>query len=101
MRSAAFRLLVLTVVAVLLSTATPAVAAAPGTTVGAYKVFTSDADFAGICRAFGVDGYDDPRVATIAQRVQHRKLTTEIVERYYEAAAKMSTAAAMARPAID
>lgn len=58
---------------------------------------TSDADFAGICRAFGVDGYDDARVATIAQRVQHRKLTTEIVERYYEAAAKMSTAVAMAR----
>ena len=30
---------------------------------------TSDADFAGMCKAFGVDGYDDPRVATIGQRV--------------------------------
>ncbi len=58
---------------------------------------TSDADFAGICRAFGVDGYDDPRVATIAQRVQNRKLTTELVERYYAVAATMSTAEAMAR----
>ena len=26
---------------------------------------TSDADFAGMCKALGVDGYDDPRVATI------------------------------------
>jgi crotonobetainyl-CoA:carnitine CoA-transferase CaiB-like acyl-CoA transferase len=58
---------------------------------------TSDADFAGICRAFGVEGYDDPRVATIAQRVQHRELTTEIIKRYYAAAASMSTADAMTR----
>jgi crotonobetainyl-CoA:carnitine CoA-transferase CaiB-like acyl-CoA transferase len=58
---------------------------------------TSDADFAGICRAFGVDGYDDPRVATIAQRVQHGRLTKELVERYYAVAATMSTADAMAR----
>src|SRR6202022_4780010 len=58
---------------------------------------TSDADFAGICRAFGVDGYDDPRVATIAQRVQHARLTKELVERYYAVAAMMSTADAMAR----
>ena len=35
---------------------------------------TSDADFAGICRAFGVDGHDDPRVATIEQRVQYRSV---------------------------
>ena len=26
---------------------------------------TSDADFAGMCRSLGVDGWDDPRVATI------------------------------------
>jgi crotonobetainyl-CoA:carnitine CoA-transferase CaiB-like acyl-CoA transferase len=58
---------------------------------------TSDADFAGICRALGVEGYDDPRVATIAQRVQHRELTTEIIKRYYAAAASMSTADAMTR----
>ncbi|MBV8949298.1 MAG: CoA transferase, partial [Actinobacteria bacterium] len=58
---------------------------------------TSDADFAGICRAFGVDGYDDPRVATIGERVKHRALTSQIVERYYAAAATMSTADAMAK----
>ena len=30
---------------------------------------TSDHDFAGMCRALGVDGYDDPRVATIGERM--------------------------------
>lgn len=56
---------------------------------------TSDADFAGMCRAFGVDGYDDPRVATIVQRSQHRELTREIMNRCYESAAEMSTANAI------
>jgi crotonobetainyl-CoA:carnitine CoA-transferase CaiB-like acyl-CoA transferase len=54
---------------------------------------TSDADFAGMCRAFGVDGYDDPRVATIGQRVQHRDLVREIMQRCYGAASAMTTAA--------
>jgi crotonobetainyl-CoA:carnitine CoA-transferase CaiB-like acyl-CoA transferase len=58
---------------------------------------TSDADFAGMCKAFGVDGYDDPRVATIAQRVQHRELTGELISRCYDAAAQMTTSAAMAK----
>ena len=56
---------------------------------------TSDADFAGMCRAFGVEGHDDPRVATIVQRSQHRELTGEIMQRCYTAAAKMTTAAAI------
>jgi crotonobetainyl-CoA:carnitine CoA-transferase CaiB-like acyl-CoA transferase len=58
---------------------------------------TSDADFAGMCRAFDVDGYNDPRVATIAQRVQHRELMSELMSRCYESAAKLSTAEAMER----
>ena len=29
---------------------------------------TSDHDFAGMCQALDVDGYDDPRVATIGER---------------------------------
>ena len=58
---------------------------------------TSDADFAGMCRALGVDGYDDPRVATIAQRNQHRDLTRQIMARVYEAASTMTTAEAMGR----
>jgi crotonobetainyl-CoA:carnitine CoA-transferase CaiB-like acyl-CoA transferase len=58
---------------------------------------TSDADFAGMCRAFGVDGYDDPRVATIAQRVQHRELSSALIRRCYEVAATLTTDDAMAR----
>ena len=40
-----------------------------------------------MCRALGVDGYDDPRVATIGERSQHRELTGEIMDRCYAAAA--------------
>jgi crotonobetainyl-CoA:carnitine CoA-transferase CaiB-like acyl-CoA transferase len=58
---------------------------------------TGDADFAGICRALGVDGYDDPRVATIGQRIQHRELMGEIMGRCYRNAAEMSTDEAMSR----
>lgn len=58
---------------------------------------TSDADFAGMCRAFGVDGADDPRVATIVERAQHPELTREIMDRCYAVAATMSTAEAIGR----
>ena len=58
---------------------------------------TSDADFTGMCRAFGVEGSDDPRVATIGQRVQHRELTKELIDRCYVSAAGLSTEDAMAR----
>jgi crotonobetainyl-CoA:carnitine CoA-transferase CaiB-like acyl-CoA transferase len=58
---------------------------------------TSDADFAGMCKGFGVDGYDDPRVATIAERAQHRDVMQGIMARCYAAAAELSTAQAMAR----
>ena len=40
---------------------------------------TADHDFAGMCRALGVDGYDDPRVATIGERNRHRELTQQIM----------------------
>ena len=58
---------------------------------------TSDADFAGMCRGLGVDGYDDPRVATIAERARNRDAMQPIMARCYEAAAKLSTEEAMAR----
>jgi crotonobetainyl-CoA:carnitine CoA-transferase CaiB-like acyl-CoA transferase len=58
---------------------------------------TSDADFAGMCRGFGVDGYEDPRVATIAERARNRDVMQEIMARCYEAAARLSTEEAMAR----
>jgi crotonobetainyl-CoA:carnitine CoA-transferase CaiB-like acyl-CoA transferase len=58
---------------------------------------TGDADFAGMCRAFGVDGHDDPRVATAPARVQHRDVTREFVVRCYKAATSMTLAEGMAR----
>lgn len=58
---------------------------------------TSDHDFAGMCRAFGVEGYDDPRVATIAQRVRNRDLSSALTQRCYTAALEMTVAEGMAR----
>jgi crotonobetainyl-CoA:carnitine CoA-transferase CaiB-like acyl-CoA transferase len=58
---------------------------------------TSDADFAGMCKALGVDGYDDPRVATIVERSKHRDLMREIMDRCYEAAQQFTTAEAIGR----
>jgi crotonobetainyl-CoA:carnitine CoA-transferase CaiB-like acyl-CoA transferase len=58
---------------------------------------TSDADFAGMCKGFGVEGADDPRVATIVERAQNRDFMQVIMSRCYEAAAKLSTEEAMAR----
>jgi crotonobetainyl-CoA:carnitine CoA-transferase CaiB-like acyl-CoA transferase len=48
-----------------------------------------------MCRAFGVDGYDDPRVATIGARSQHRELTGTLMQQCYAAAATMTTADAI------
>jgi crotonobetainyl-CoA:carnitine CoA-transferase CaiB-like acyl-CoA transferase len=56
---------------------------------------TSDADFSGMCQSFGVDGYDDPRVATIMERAQHRDLVATIMNQCYENAANMTTAEAI------
>jgi crotonobetainyl-CoA:carnitine CoA-transferase CaiB-like acyl-CoA transferase len=56
---------------------------------------TSDADFAGMCQSFGVDGYDDPRVATIMQRMQHREITKVLMDSCYENATAMTTAEAI------
>jgi crotonobetainyl-CoA:carnitine CoA-transferase CaiB-like acyl-CoA transferase len=58
---------------------------------------TSDADFAGMCRGLGVDGYDDPRVATIVERARNRDVMQVIMQRCYESAAQLSTAEAMQR----
>ena len=58
---------------------------------------TSDADFAGMCRAFDVDGSDDPRIATPALRQRNFEVARALFERCCEAAARMTTAEAMAR----
>jgi crotonobetainyl-CoA:carnitine CoA-transferase CaiB-like acyl-CoA transferase len=51
---------------------------------------TSDADFAGMCRAFGVDGWDDPRVKTIAERIKNRDVLEPIIDLCYAHAANLT-----------
>lgn len=48
---------------------------------------TSDADFHGMCEALGVEGHDDPRVATIGERRKHPDLTGEIMAKCHVASA--------------
>jgi crotonobetainyl-CoA:carnitine CoA-transferase CaiB-like acyl-CoA transferase len=58
---------------------------------------TADHDFVGIMRAFGVDGADDPRVATIGERAKHNELTSRMMQACYDVAATLTTAEAMKR----
>lgn len=58
---------------------------------------TSDADFHGMCEALGVDGHDDPRVATIGERRKHPELSGEFMRRCHAAATTMTTAEATRR----
>jgi crotonobetainyl-CoA:carnitine CoA-transferase CaiB-like acyl-CoA transferase len=58
---------------------------------------TSDADFAGMCRALGVAGWDDPRVATIAERIKHREVLEPIIDLCYAKAANLTMAEATGR----
>ncbi len=53
---------------------------------------TSDHDFAGMCRGLGVEGYDDPRIATIAERIKHRDVLEPIMDLCYAHAANMTMA---------
>jgi crotonobetainyl-CoA:carnitine CoA-transferase CaiB-like acyl-CoA transferase len=62
---------------------------------------TSDADFAGMCKAFGVGGYDDPRVATISERRKHRELIGEFMDRCRAAALDMAIDEAMKRLEVE
>lgn len=51
---------------------------------------TSDHDFSGMCKAFGATGYDDPRVATVAERIKHRDVLEPIMDMCYALAANLS-----------
>jgi crotonobetainyl-CoA:carnitine CoA-transferase CaiB-like acyl-CoA transferase len=61
----------------------------------------SDADFQAICRAHGVEGYDDPKVANIIARRQNRAAVAAMMDRIVEAARKMSVDDAIARMESD
>jgi crotonobetainyl-CoA:carnitine CoA-transferase CaiB-like acyl-CoA transferase len=58
---------------------------------------TADHDFAGMCKALGVAGYDDPRVATISERVKHRDVVRPIIDMCYAMAANLTMAEATKR----
>ena len=58
---------------------------------------TSDSDFAGMCKALRVDGYDDPRVATIGNRRHAREMMADIMCRCHENAITMTIEEARAR----
>ena len=55
----------------------------------------SDEDLARICRGVGVDGYDDPQVATIVARRQNPQAFQALLRRVYAAVGKMTTAEAI------
>jgi crotonobetainyl-CoA:carnitine CoA-transferase CaiB-like acyl-CoA transferase len=58
---------------------------------------TSDADFQGICRALGVEGADDPAVATMVARAVNKDAMQVMMTKLYEASAQLTTAEAIAR----
>jgi crotonobetainyl-CoA:carnitine CoA-transferase CaiB-like acyl-CoA transferase len=58
---------------------------------------TANSDFFGMCKAFGVDGWDDPRVASPTLRQQNPDVSRALNERCHEAATTMTVAEGMAR----
>lgn len=58
---------------------------------------TSDHDFAGMCAALEVEGFDDPRVATSAERLKHRDIVSSIMDMCYAKAANLTMAEASDR----
>ncbi|HEX4219588.1 MAG TPA: CoA transferase [Acidimicrobiales bacterium] len=58
---------------------------------------TSAEDFAGMCRALDVEGWDDPRVATVGERNKNRDFTSGLVDMCYARAAHLSMAEATTR----
>jgi crotonobetainyl-CoA:carnitine CoA-transferase CaiB-like acyl-CoA transferase len=58
---------------------------------------TSDHDFFGMCRAFGVEGGDDPRVASPTLRQQNMDVTADLVGQCYAIAETLTTREAVER----
>jgi len=58
---------------------------------------TGDESFAGLCRALGVEGYDDPRLTTMAARSQNMQLVNEVFDLCHAAAATVTMAEASER----
>jgi crotonobetainyl-CoA:carnitine CoA-transferase CaiB-like acyl-CoA transferase len=58
---------------------------------------TTDADFAGMCKALDVAGWDDPRVRTVGERRKHRDVLEPIMDMCYAMAANLTQAEAVER----
>jgi crotonobetainyl-CoA:carnitine CoA-transferase CaiB-like acyl-CoA transferase len=58
---------------------------------------TSPADFHGMCRAFAVEGWDDPRLATMEARIANRDYTDQMMDLCYAHAANLTMAEATER----
>ncbi len=51
---------------------------------------TSDHDFAGMCKALGAEGYDDPRIATVGERIKNREVLGPVMDMCYALAANLT-----------
>ncbi len=58
---------------------------------------TADHDFSGMCKALDVSGYDDPRVATVGERIKNRDLVEPLMDMAYAHAANLTMAEATER----
>lgn len=58
---------------------------------------TSDHDFAGMCRALDVEGFDDPRIAKVAERLKNRDVLAPVMDMCYAKAANLTMAEATER----
>jgi crotonobetainyl-CoA:carnitine CoA-transferase CaiB-like acyl-CoA transferase len=51
---------------------------------------TSDHDFAGMCKALDVEGWDDPRIATVGERIKNREVLAPVMDMVYAMAANLT-----------
>ena len=51
---------------------------------------TSDHDFHGMCRALGAEGWDDPRIATVEERIKNREVLEPVMDMCYALAANLT-----------
>ena len=58
---------------------------------------TTDADFAGMCKALDVPGWDDPRIKTVGERRKNRDVLEPVMDMCYALAANLTQEEATAR----
>lgn len=51
---------------------------------------TSDHDFSGMCKALDVEGWDDPRIATVGERIKNRDVLAPVMDMVYAMAANLT-----------